>query len=71
LSSRGSGQTLVEIITHHPEVIAGETSGFLRPHGPANIYIDVAPTSIEEYEILLRLGQVLKVDDMPPLRLPR
>ena len=32
---------------------------------------DVAPTTIEEYEILMRIGNLVGVKDMPPLKLPK
>ena len=59
--------TLVEVFTHRPEVIAGQTSGFLNPHGPANIYVSVQPTTIEEYKILLKIGDRLGIKGMPDL----
>jgi hypothetical protein len=67
LTSLQERRTRVEVITHKPEVIAGMTPGWLSPHGSANIYVRVEPTSIEEYEILLRLGSTLDAKGMPAL----
>jgi len=53
--------TRVSVIASQTKVIAGKTSGFLNPHGPANIYVSVDSTSIEEYEILQILGGRLGV----------
>jgi len=60
----GSG-TRVTVIASRTEVIAGQTLGFLNPHGPANIYVAVEATSIEEYEILQILGAHLGTT-LPP-----
>ena len=53
------GRTRVEVFAVDTQVIAGTTSGLLDPHGTANIYRDVTPTTIEEYEILLAIGRLL------------
>lgn len=65
------GETSVVILVHNPEVIAGKKFGF-GSCGPgfANRYIPVDPTTIEEYEILLRIGAELGERGMPALVLP-
>jgi hypothetical protein len=61
----GDNATRVAVAAEQAEVIAGTTSGFLNPRGPANIYVEVKPTTIEEYEILQLLGEQLGVK-LPP-----
>lgn len=63
-------KTKVEVFTYFSKVINGKTSGLGDPHGPHNIYTDVDPTTIEEYQLLLRLGEILKEKNMPELILP-
>jgi hypothetical protein len=64
-------RTLVQIITYDNYIVIGEkTMGFVGEIGRA-IVQSVEPTSIEEYEILLKIGEALGVKDkMPPLLLP-
>ena len=62
-------ETRVEVIPLHSEVINGQT-WWGNHMARANIYVAVAPTSIEEYKILLELGSSLGATDMPPLALP-
>src|ERR1041384_3742043 len=72
LIERGGKETEVRVRTLRPEVINGKKLGF-GSCGPglANRYVAVEPTTIEEYEILLRIGQALGEKDMPPLVLPQ
>jgi len=60
------------VVAHEPEVIDGQS--WWGPHNlsPANIYKGVAPTTIEEYRILLELGSALGegAGNMPPLLMP-
>jgi hypothetical protein len=63
-------ETRVPVIATRTEEIAGQTSGFLNPHGPANIYVPVKATSIEEYEILQILGARLGVSLAPSITPP-
>lgn len=64
------GETQVVVLTYQPEVINGES--WWGPHNfsPANIYRGVAPTTIEEYRILLELGSALGAVNMPRLLRP-
>jgi hypothetical protein len=61
------GVTRVVVVAYEPEVLDGQS--WWGPHNfsPANMYKDVAPTTIEEYRILLELGSALGADNMPPL----
>jgi hypothetical protein len=61
--------TRVDVLILGPMVRCGTLSG-LPGHPRALRRIDVDPTSIEEYRILLAIGSELVVKDMPPLRLP-
>jgi hypothetical protein len=69
LTPLGAKKTRVRVEARDCEVIAGLSP--IGVHGPANIYVSVYPTTIEEYEILLRIGKELAVNDMPLLRLPK
>jgi hypothetical protein len=69
LMARSSKETEVVVIPHKSEVIEGESWWGL--HGSsAYTYSSVAPTSIEEYKILLDLGSALGATNMPPVVLP-
>lgn len=63
----GPQKTRVEILTRDSHVEAGtEWHPFVR----AGIYATVAPTSVEEYEILLDVGTQLGVQNMPKIIKP-
>ena len=68
---RGPKESEVKVTTLQPEVINGKKFGF-GSCGPgfANRYVPVEPTSIEEYELLLKIGAALKTKGMPALLLP-
>jgi hypothetical protein len=69
LFPKGTKHTRVVINTYKPSVILGSEFSF----GHAwerYVYVDVKPTTIEEYMILLQLGSCLGIKDMPPLLLP-
>jgi hypothetical protein len=62
-------ETRVEVNPLKSEVINGQT--WWGNHlARANIYVSVAPTSIEEYRILLELGSSVGATNMPGLVLP-
>ncbi len=61
-------RTRVAVEAIDPQVIAGKTLLPGRHFTRANIYAPVEPTSIEEYDLLLRLGDELGEADMPPLQ---
>ncbi|MDP2362318.1 MAG: hypothetical protein Q8M94_00970 [Ignavibacteria bacterium] len=64
-------RTLVQVITYNSRLVTGEkTMGLVGEIG-REIVEPVEPTSIEEYEILLKIGEALGVKEkMPPLLLP-
>jgi hypothetical protein len=68
LTAADDKNTKVTVITHDPSVINGSKCCGL--HGYVSNDIAVEPTTIEEYRILLFIGRVLGVNDMPPLKLP-
>ena len=63
-------RTKVEIFTHRPQVISGKGQYHIIHGAWANYIVDVAPTTIEEYEILLAIGKQLRQQAMPPLVQP-
>lgn len=71
LDSVSNNQTIVTINTINPEVIVGTKFGF-----SDNLRIRTAdfrkvePSTVEEYEILLKIGTALTEKDMPPLIKP-
>jgi hypothetical protein len=69
--NRGLAETEVRVTTLRPEVINGKQFGF-GSCGPgfANRYVPVEPTSIEEYDLLLRIGAALDERGMPEMILP-
>jgi hypothetical protein len=60
--------TLISITTINPNVLKG--FGGMSLHGPYEKKVPVEPTTIEEYSLLLYIGNLLGVTDMPPRRLP-
>jgi len=62
-------KTRVDIFTCDSSVVAGLDEGW-SPHGPSFIYVEVPPTTIEQYQILLGIGQQIRTKDMPPLVTP-
>jgi hypothetical protein len=71
LTKLDTNKTSVEIFTYESEVHVGTTSGLGDPHGPKWVFEKVQLTTIEEYKILLKIGEALGVKDkMPELILP-
>jgi hypothetical protein len=70
ISAVDANTSRVEIWPRDLEVIVGVTSGFLDPHGPENIYVEVPSTSVEEYEILLAIGGAVGERNMPGICYP-
>lgn len=60
-------RTRVEIFTYDSHVQAGTE---WHPYAQAGIFLEVEPTSIEEYQILLDIGNRLGATDMPKLIMP-
>jgi hypothetical protein len=67
LTSISNSKTRVDIVTHDSFVEAGTE---LHPFARAGIFVDVPPTTIEEYQILLDVGKQLGAQDMPKLITP-
>jgi hypothetical protein len=63
-------KTRVEIFTYGSQVIAGLDKSW-SPHGSSFIFVDVEPTTIEQYQILVGIGEQLGTKDMPQLITPR
>lgn len=61
-------ETKITVITHAPEVLYTSSPVF-SGHAYVN-FKKVEPTTIEEYEILLRIGKLVGQKNMPPLKLP-
>jgi hypothetical protein len=64
-----ANKTRVEITTYDSFILAGLDKSW-SPHGPSRICVEVAPTTIEEYQILRELGEELGTKNMPPLLIP-
>ena len=72
LALLGSGRTRVEITTYDSRVAAGvDRSPTVHFSGSSLFTVAVAPTTVEEYQILRGIGQRLGVTNMPPLVTPR
>jgi len=69
LTAISSNKTRLEIITYGSRVIAGLDQS-LSPHGPSLIFVEVPPTTIEQYRILLGIGEELGAKEMPLLVAP-
>lgn len=70
LDQIGVESTRIEIITLNPRIIIGReilpNIHAVRP----DKYHDVKPSTIEEYEILLKIGKAIGQEDMPELIMP-
>lgn len=69
ISSLGAHKTRVEIFTYDSSVVTGVDLSW-SPHGSSFISVKVDPTTIEEYQILLGIGDQLGTKNMPPLVTP-
>lgn len=71
LTASDSTNTYIEVRTVDSHIITGKN--FLRGYTHVNLKtVDVPPSSIEEYKILLIIGEILGVkDSMPKLKLPK
>ena len=68
LTTISASKTGVTVFTIDPNVVAGLEQHVA--HGPAYVCVEVPPTSIEEYQILTRLGRQLHTRDMPEMKVP-
>jgi hypothetical protein len=66
LTPVSDSKTRVDVRTSESKVRIGANFG----GHEGDYYNPVAPTTIEEYRILMKIGAVLGEQDMPPLRLP-
>lgn len=67
LAPLSDSMTQVDVQTAESMVLIGPN---LFGHG-GNFYQPVAPTTVEEYRILLKVGQFLNELNMPPLKMPK
>lgn len=66
-----STRTEVKVITLNPHVAVGKKLLPALPHlVRGDAYRKVKPSTIEEYEILLRIGRALQQEKMPPIVYP-
>ncbi len=66
-----ANKTKVEIISRYPRIVIGKQSNLGPFHRPTAERF-VQPSKIEEYKILLRIGDYLGIkDSMPKLQLPK
>jgi hypothetical protein len=63
-------KTRVEIFTYDSNVGVGIDERW-SPHGPRLIRVAVKPTTVEEFQILLRIGEKLGFKNMSPLVTPQ
>ncbi len=70
LAGVGPKRTRVEILTYGSKVAVGVDKRFSPVHGPGFFLLDVAPTTVEEYQILLKIGEQLGAKEMPKLVAP-
>ena len=66
----GERRTSVEIATLVPRIAVGVDTSFSPVAGAGLILDPVSPTTIEEYDILLRIGKELGIGNMPTLAVP-
>jgi hypothetical protein len=69
ITPEGDGRTQVKVLTHRSQVIARLDESW-SPHGSSFVFVDVPPTTIEQYRALLAIGRELGAHDMPPLITP-
>lgn len=71
LTSVDNNQTQVNVYTIDPRVVIGKKFFPSGPHFVRQLeYLKVEPSSIEEYEILIRIGVYLGERNMPPIYYP-
>jgi hypothetical protein len=69
LTAASPKMTRVEIHTHDSNVVTGVNESW-SPHGTSFTSVKVEATTIEEYEILVGIGEQLGAKGMPPLAVP-
>jgi hypothetical protein len=63
-------RTRVEITTYDSSVNTGVNAGWSPARGHVSLYVTVDPTTVEEYQILLMIGQQLGTMNMPVVVTP-
>jgi len=63
-------RTRVIVDVLYAQVIAGKTLLPRHELSRANIYLPVSPTTVEEYRLLLGIGEILGQANMPALQIP-
>jgi hypothetical protein len=71
VSAISAERTRVQIFTHDSLLNTGMSGGWSPARGSTFLYVSVDPTTIEEYQILLRIGKQMGLTNMPPLILPK
>jgi hypothetical protein len=69
LTAMDERKTRIEIFTYESCVVAGLDESW-SPHGPSLIFVQVDPTTVEQYQILLGIGEQLGTKNMPQLITP-
>lgn len=70
LTAVGPQKTRVEIFTYDSSVNTGVYAPWSPAQGRSFIYVKVDPTTVEQYQILLRIGEQLGTKGMPLLVTP-
>jgi len=70
LSAVKSQKVRIDIFTYGSSVNTGMHAAWSPAHGTKYVYVQIPPTTVEEYQILLRIGEQLGVKDMPPIVKP-
>lgn len=71
ITAVGPKRTRVEIFTYDSSVAVGaEKAWTVHGHNISLITSNIEPTTVEEYQILLRIGEQLGEKNMPPLATP-
>ena len=70
LTAVDAGRTKVEVFTISPHIPCGRVFNFHAGSGYVNGTAYVKPTTIEEYQILLKIGAALREEGMSPLQIP-
>jgi len=69
LTATSPQKTRVEVTAYGSSVVTGLDKSW-SPHGPSLIFVTVEPSTIEEYQILLKVGEQLGTKNMSPLVTP-
>lgn len=70
LTRVSNDKTKVNVKVYNPEII-GTALLPMPPNFNRGFIINVPPSTVEEYEILLRIGRELNLNDMPQIKIPK